>query len=53
MNNNIATGASAHQRLVTRSLNQLMGIVNGVLCDEPDVGRNTSMQTVQLPQPWF
>lgn len=33
MNNNIATDASTHQRLVTRSLNQLMGIVNGVVCD--------------------
>lgn len=28
-----AQDASIHQRLVTRSLNQLMGIVNGVLCD--------------------
>lgn len=25
--------AATHQRLVTRSLNQLMGIVNGVVCD--------------------
>jgi NAD-dependent DNA ligase len=28
-----ASDAVLHQRLVTRSLNQLMGIVNGVLCD--------------------
>ena len=30
---NMATDAAMQQRLVTRSLNQLMGIVNGVLCD--------------------
>jgi NAD-dependent DNA ligase len=28
-----AETAAIHQRLVTRSLNQLMGIINGVLCD--------------------
>lgn len=28
-----AQDASINQRLVTRSLNQLMGIINGVLCD--------------------
>jgi NAD-dependent DNA ligase len=33
MTNNIAIDATIHQRLITRSLNQLMGIVNGVLCD--------------------
>lgn len=33
MSTKAATVASVHQRLITRSLNQLMGIVNGVLCD--------------------
>ena len=33
MTNNIAIDTTIHQRLITRSLNQLMGIVNGVLCD--------------------
>ena len=33
MTNITSMDASIHQRLITRSLNQLMGIVNGVLCD--------------------
>jgi NAD-dependent DNA ligase len=33
MTNSTSIDASIHQRLITRSLNQLMGIVNGVLCD--------------------
>lgn len=33
MSTKAATVSSVHQRLITRSLNQLMGIVNGVLCD--------------------
>lgn len=33
MGNDVALNKATHQRLVTRSLNQLMGIVNGVLCD--------------------
>jgi NAD-dependent DNA ligase len=33
VNNDVAINKATHQRLVTRSLNQLMGIVNGVLCD--------------------
>ena len=33
MTNNASIDNSIHQRLVTRSLNQLMGIVNGIVCD--------------------